>query len=208
MIYCVFLFFKFLTLLKFIKTNYIVFIMRSVIKKEILFDLSRAIEIFDKNLSFDELRKLSDHSIEDVALHKDLDMISITVLIYSLFKISNQLTPESKQKILNDLNFSYDALKDGNLGKYNSAVKRLFLDVREFNASIKEHLADVMQAGKIKKGQALLERGLSLGQAAGLMGLSNWDLQAYASKTVALSEHTESYPAKKRMVYAMEIFGI
>ena len=57
--------------------------MKEVIKKEILFDLGKAIEIL-KNTEVgdgEELKELSDHSIEDVAIHKDLDLISTTVLI-------------------------------------------------------------------------------------------------------------------------------
>jgi len=48
---------------------------------------------------------------------------------------------------------------------------------------------------------------LSIGQAAGLMGLSNWDLQQYASKTRALNSHHETIPATKRLAIALKFFG-
>jgi len=73
---------------------------------------------------------------------------------------------------------------------------------------VKEHLQDVMQAARIKKGTALLEKGLSVGQAAGLMGLSNWDLQQYAAKTTALRFEAETLPAKERMKLAFSMFGV
>ena len=65
-----------------------------------------------------------------------------------------------------------------------------------------------MQAARIKKGTVLLQRGLSIGQAAGLMGLSNWDLQEYASKTPYLAGHHEKVSAKTRLSNALKIFGI
>jgi len=54
----------------------------------------------------------------------------------------------------------------------------------------------------------LLQHGLSIGQAAGLMGLSNWDLQQYVGKTVFMDQHREQFPAKKRFRLALDIFGI
>ena len=42
----------------------------------------------------------------------------------------------------------------------------------------------------------------------GLMGLSNWDLQQYASKTNVMNHHKEIVPAKKRMMMAMKVFGL
>jgi len=49
---------------------------------------------------------------------------------------------------------------------------------------------------------------LSIGQAAGLMGLSNWDLQVYAGKTTAISEHKENIPVDKRIKIALQLFGV
>ena len=100
------------------------------------------------------------------------------------------------------------ALKEKNFGKYNRMIRVAYEVVRECSRNIKDHLDDVMQAARIKKGTALLERGLSIGQAAGLMGLSNWDLQAYAARTPAISGHSESMPAHLRMKKALELFGL
>ena len=65
-----------------------------------------------------------------------------------------------------------------------------------------------MDAAKIKKSALLLQKGLSIGQAAGLMGLTNWDLQEYAGKTTSTEGHNESLPAKKRFINALKIFGV
>ena len=40
------------------------------------------------------------------------------------------------------------------------------------------------------------------------MGLSNWDLQQYASKTSAFTNHREAIPATKRLQRALKIFGV
>ena len=184
--------------------------MKEVIKKEILYDLREAIKILEKreDKDFQELKVLSNHAIEDVAAHKDLDVISLTVLIYSIYKVVNCLNDQDYKDILLLLEKSENSLVRGNLGKYNSHIKKLFQIVEGCNAKVKEHLQDVMQAAKIKKGAILFRKGLSIGQAAGLMGLSNWDLQAYAGRTVVLGAHSEKVQAKKRLATAFKLFGV
>ncbi|HIG93114.1 TPA: hypothetical protein HA242_05420 [Candidatus Woesearchaeota archaeon] len=184
--------------------------MKEEIRKEILYDLAKAVEIMEvrEQKDVEELKVLSDHGIEDVALHKDLDLISVTVLIYSLYKVVQSLKEEEYQEILSQLKFARQYIEKVDLGKYNRSIKNVFGLVQKASPTVREHLQDVMEAAKIKKGTALLQRGLSIGQAAGLMGLSNWDLQQYAAKTPFLSEHWESIAAEKRMMSALKIFGV
>ncbi|MBS3127163.1 hypothetical protein J4228_03290 [Candidatus Woesearchaeota archaeon] len=184
--------------------------MEEEVKKELLYDLAEAIRILEEREEKDveELKTLSDHAIDDVALHKDLDVVSITVLIYSLYKVISQMEKQDYDDLLTELKDARKNLEQGNLGKYNRSVKTLFDIVRRSSDKIKEHLQDVMHAARIKKGTALLQRGLSIGQAAGLMGLSNWDLQHYAGKTTSLEQHKEKISASKRLGKALKIFGI
>jgi len=184
--------------------------MKEAIKKEIIHDLNRTIQILEKREAKDieELKVLSEQAIEDVALYKDLDLISVTVLIYSLYKIATCIPQEEYEDLLAELKFAKDHLEQTNLSRYNKSIKTLYKIIRKCNARVKAHLQDVMTAARIKKSESLLKRGLSIGQAAGLMGLSNWDLQQYAGKTTALEQHHESTPAKRRLLTALKIFGI
>ena len=184
--------------------------MEEAIRKEILYDVSQAIAILQQreNKDIEELRALSDHGIEDVAVHKNLDLISVTVLIYSLYKIVASISEKDYQNIVKELQNAKSSLEKNQLGRYNSNIKNLFQLIRKSNAKVKVHFQDVMEAAKIKKSAILFEKGLSIGQAAGLMGLSNWDLQAYTSKTTAMEQHEENMPAKKRVAVALKIFGV
>ncbi|MBT4651021.1 hypothetical protein HOC13_00695 [Candidatus Woesearchaeota archaeon] len=184
--------------------------MKAAVKKEILNDLRRTVEILevkDKN-DIEELRVLSDHAIEEVALYKDLDLISITVLIYSIYKVNNCMSDEDQKDLVTELKFIINHLEQGNLSRYNKSIKVLFGIVKRCDAKVKVHLQDVMTAAKIKNSSLLLQKGLSIGQAAGLMGLSNWDLQQYAAKTTYLGAHKETIPAKRRLQLALKIFGV
>jgi hypothetical protein len=184
--------------------------MKEVIRKEILYDLSETINILEKkeDKDIEELLRLSNHAIEDVALHKDLDVISITVLIYSIYKTINCVKDEDYQILLRKLKSAKKNLESKNFGGYNRNIRAMFIIVKNCSGKVKEHLQNVMQAARIKKGTILLEHGLSIGQAAGLMGLSNWDLQDYASKTASLEIKHEKIRASRRMATTLKIFEI
>jgi len=184
--------------------------MKEEIWKEILFDLTQAVKILRVKEAKDrgELKELSDHAIEDVALHKDLDLISMTVLLYSLYKIDACISKEDSRTILEEMEQALQGLEKRNLGKYNQHIKNIFKMIKSCNAKVKEHLNDVMHAARIKKGTALLEKGLSIGQAAGLMGLSNWDLQQYVGKTNIQEHEHEAVHAEQRVKNALQIFKV
>ncbi len=184
--------------------------MKEDIRKEILNDLQGAIIILQTRESKDieELKTLSDHSIEDIAVQKDLELVSVTVLLYSIYKVVSCMEEKNYDQLLQELQNAKISLEQRNLGKYNGSIKKLYELIRKCNAQVKEHLNDVMHAARIKKGATLLQRGLSIGQAAGLMGLSNWELQQYAGKSTALDQHTEKIPAQNRMKKALQLFGV
>lgn len=175
-----------------------------------MYDLDKALRILQEREATDveELKNLSDHAIEDIALQKDLELVSVTVLLYSLYKIINDIDAQNYNGIVTEMKAAKSGLEQKDLGKYNRGIKKLYELVRRGDSKIKEHLDDVMQAARIKKGTSLLQRGLSIGQAAGLMGLSNWDLQPYAGKTMVLDQHDETFPAQKRVTAALKLFGI
>ena len=185
-------------------------IMKDVIKKSILHNINKAILILErkKQMDVEAMKKLSDQAIEDVALYKDLDVVSMSVLFYSIYKVVDRLDEESFDYLINGMDVARVALQKNNFGMYNKSIKNMFTTVRGCNAKVKEHFQDVMDAARIKKGAVLLQKGLSLGQAAGLMGLSNWDLQEYAGRTVILGAHTEKIQARTRLETALRIFGV
>ncbi len=184
--------------------------MKDPIRKEILYVLSHAQEILQSKDGGDgeHLKELSDHAIEEVAAYKDMDLVSISVLIYSIYKILSDIKPEDYQDLIKELGNAQQNLEKSQFGRYNANIKTLFDLVRKSNAKVKTHLQDVMQAARIKKSAVLLHHGLSIGQAAGLMGLSNWDLQPYIGRTISQEQHHEKIPAVQRLGTALKMFGV
>ncbi|MEK6938521.1 MAG: hypothetical protein AABX04_05735 [Nanoarchaeota archaeon] len=184
--------------------------MKGVIKKDLLLILSKTIDILKTKDSSDieELKNLSEQAIEDVAVHKDIDLISATVLVYSIYKVLPEIKEEDYKDLMVELESALSNLQQNQLGRYNQKIKSLYDILRRDNSDVKMHLQDVMHAARIKKSASLLKKGLSIGQAAGLMGLSNWDLQQYVGGTTLLGQHKEIYPANKRLGLALKLFGV
>lgn len=184
--------------------------MKEVIRKTLFDALDRTVKILETKEAKDveELQSLSEEVIEEVAVYKDLDIVSLTVLIYSIYKVIITIPDKDYDVILAELRFARKHLQKNDLGKYNKSIKDLYNLVRKCDAKVKVHLQDVMHAAKIKKSASLLKKGLSIGQAAGLMGLSNWDLQQYVGKTTFMDQHTERKSAINRLKMAMRVFSV
>ncbi|MAF13562.1 MAG: hypothetical protein CMI53_01580 [Parcubacteria group bacterium] len=183
--------------------------MKEVVKKEILNLLTQAFDILkvreEENL--EKLKEVSNKGVESVALYKDMDLISITVMIHSLYKIITSVSANDYQYLLKDLEKAKNSLKNRNFRLYNKSIKLIYKIIHKGNAKVKDHLSDVLHAARVKKSAVLLSKGLSIGQAAGLMGLSNWDLQKYAGKTTTFEQHHEAVRADQRLINALKIFG-
>ncbi len=182
--------------------------MKEAIRKEIIFDLNQIHTLLEKTSNPEEIQKLSNHTIADVAAYKDIDIITMSVLIYALYKIYHIIKQEERDDLSERIIQAKTALGKRNLTEYNHQIKNIYTFIQSKGATIKEHLESVMQAARIKKGTVLLEHGLTMGQAAGLMGLSNWDLQEYASKTIALEPSKETIHTTKRLKIAYQLFNL
>ena len=195
---------------QFIKKENILLAMKEVVRKDILDLLNHSIEILKvkKEDNIEKLKSLSNKGVESVALYKDMDLISVTVLIYSLYKTVTCISPSDYQYLLKNMEKAKNNLANRNFRLYNKSIKLMFKIIHKCNAKVKIHLDDVLHAARVKKSAVLLSKGLSIGQAAGLMGLSNWDLQKYAGKTTAYEHHHEAVRADQRLMNAYKMFGV
>ena len=118
------------------------------------------------------------------------------------------MNEEDYKELLSKIKLARKALKDHKYRIYNQNIRKSFTIIKKSTPKVKQHLQSVLQAARIKKGTVLLQKGLSLGQASGLMGLSNWDLQEYASKTTYVEQGHEVISANTRLKKALQMFGV
>jgi len=183
--------------------------MLEAMRKSLLKDLNRAISILETKEPKDveELKVLSDHTIRDVTLYKNLDAISLAVLIYSIYKVLSCIQPEDYKQLLLEMKGASKHLELKQFGRYNSRMKTMFKIIKKCSNETKSHVQDVLQAARIKKGTTLLEQGMSVARVAELMGISRWDIMQYIGGTRILERHTEKVSATTRLQEAIKIFS-
>ncbi|MBT3450591.1 hypothetical protein HN448_01385, partial [archaeon] len=84
--------------------------MQEIMRKSLIKDIDSLITILNignnqKTVDTEALNKLSDHTVKDVALYKNLDAVSLAVLIYSISKIYSKLSEEKRKDLLTELSF-------------------------------------------------------------------------------------------------------
>ncbi|MBT4446275.1 hypothetical protein HOA92_03385 [archaeon] len=183
--------------------------MKEAMRQSLTKDIGKIITILQRNdaLTAKDLKDLSNHVINDVALYKNTDAATLAILIYSIYKSILCIEANKHDEVVRGLQILQSNLKLKQFTKYNSSMKQLFTLLKECDSRIKNHIQDVFYAAKIKKGTNLMERGLSIARAADLMGVSRWDVMQYGGSNVAVEQHSESWPASKRIALARKIFS-
>jgi len=160
--------------------------MNETIKKDILSILLGVIEILKTKEEADilEVRKLSNHTIHNATIFQDEDSISIAILIYALSKVMERSFGRiDYAKFLSSLDNARRYLEKDNEGDYRKTVKSIFSDISKLDRKIELYVEEVINQAQIKKGSKLHEHGVSIGKAADILGISQWELMNYVGKT-------------------------
>ena len=182
--------------------------MDEVVKKDILKVLSDVLEILkveDENDAV-HLREISNHTIHNASIFQDEDSVSIAILIYSLSKVIerkegkvnygvlSKMVVDARNKLASDMNENYRV-----------AIKKLFNFISTIDTKLKLYIEQVITQAEIKKGGKLYAHGISLGRAAEILGITQWELMFYIGKTNLTDIHG-GVSVKDRLNYARGLF--
>lgn len=182
--------------------------MDEVVKRDILNVLSDVINILDVEEEKDvaELRELSNHIIHDASIFQDEDSVSIAILIYSLSKVIERREGRMDYKVLLKLiTDSRRYLEQNKVDEYRKMVKKLFKFISTIDTKLKLYIEEVITQAEIKKGGKLYAHGISLGRAAEVLGISQWELMFYIGKT-KIADVRGGVKVKERLNYARSLF--
>ncbi len=182
--------------------------MDALVKKDILKVLSNVANILEIEEEKDivEIRELSNHTIHNASIFQDEDSISIAILIYSLSKVIERR--EGKLNYQNLLRLIQDAKKNleyDRIDVYRKTIKKLFNFISTIDTKLKLYIEQVINQAEIKKGSKLYAHGISLGRAAAILGISQWELMFYIGKT-KLTDVKGGVDVKTRLNYARSLF--
>ena len=160
------------------------------------------------------LRELSDQKIHTACCIQDIESITITIVLYSLSKLVERKEKleinkwgSFVKKFNSVLSTAIDALKDNNLPKYREYILKSKSTIESLSIDLKPYIKDVLQNASINKASRLYEHGISLGQTASLLGVTQWELLAYTGQRMQETNLSESLEVKKRARMAMEFFS-
>lgn len=182
--------------------------MKEKIKKDLLDILNRVIGIIEVKEKKDitELKDLSDHTIHNSSVFQDEDSIRIAVAIYAISKIIYRKKGNIPEEIVVEIVKARNCLKNNQFESYRAAVRDLFRRISKIDDELSLYVQEVIKQGEIKKGGKLYEHGISMAQAADVLGISAWELMNYVGKTRIADIPYEKTGVRQRLKFARGLF--
>ena len=184
--------------------------MHEIIKRDIISVLSKVAEILKVKEETDvaEIKELSNHVIHNASVFQDEDSISIAILIYSLSKIIERKQRDLDYgKVMKMMNSAIDSLNSNQDDSFRKSVKEMFTFIRTMDEKLKLYIHEVINQAQIKKGCKLCEHGISVGRAAEVLGISQWELMHYLGKTTIMDQLEDPVSVAKRLKIARSLFS-
>lgn len=162
-----------------------------------------------------KLRDLSNQTIHSASLVQDAGSIALAVIVYSLAKIierGDNRKIKHWDKVANKIedftSLAITALKEGKIEAYESYLERIRSAITSVSANLKPYISDVLERAAINKASKIYEHGISMGQTAKLLGISQWELSEYlGQKLVEIKAGEDPLSAKHRAEMALEFFS-
>jgi TRAP-type mannitol/chloroaromatic compound transport system substrate-binding protein len=162
-----------------------------------------------------QLKDLSNQTIHCASTEQDLGSILIAIVVYSLGKLlekKDSLQIKNWNKFIKKFNAILDlaikAAKEGNEERYEAYLGMARKTLSSLSVNLKPYIEEVMRKASINKASKIYEHGISLGQTANLLGISQWELSEYTGQTsIADTNYNNTINTKKRAQMAMEFFG-
>lgn len=139
---------------------------------------------------YEKVQDLSNHVIHNASIYQDELSLKTAVFIYSLGKTmgtakirEEEEFPHFSRKIKRKIDRLIKSLKQEKRDEASNLLKEAISEVSELDDSFGTHLKKVIIGSKIKKASKIYEHGISLGRAAEIVGLSEFELMDYIGPT-------------------------
>lgn len=147
----------------------------------------------------------SNHIIHCSAIFQKQESIQTAVVIYALAKILER-GKTIDARILDAMAHAIEFMEMENLRGFNTEIKNMLDMINTVDDQLSRYMQHIVTEAQIKKGSRIYEHGISLGQTAKMLGLSQWELMKYVGKTRMSEEIAETVPIKNRIMFARTLF--
>ncbi|MBW2971160.1 hypothetical protein KY320_03295 [Candidatus Woesearchaeota archaeon] len=178
--------------------------MEPTIKEDLINILAKALEIINQG-NFFELKELSNHTIHNASIFQDEYSVSIAVIMYALSKILERGKP--KLDTINSLmKDAVQVLSKDDWDSYKAITKEMFKFIADIDSRLKLFIDEVVRQAEIKKSSKIYYHGISLGQAASILGVSQWELMNYVGHTKMMDEGYERPDVVEKVKFTRSLF--
>jgi hypothetical protein len=176
------------------------------VRKEIIQLLDKVIQSLDKN-DILGLQDLSNHIIHSASIFQDEYSVSAAVIVFALSKII-QRESFIDARITTLLKKAIHHLRKYQINKYTLDIRKLISLISNTDSKLGLYIQHVMDEAHVKKASKIYDHGISLGQTAQILGISQWELMKYIGHTKIPDNLVEKVNIRKRLKYVNELFGL
>ncbi len=185
-----------------------------MIEKEHILEVLRQAYGAVKNEDTPLLRELSNQTIHSVSIYQDPDSLAIAVTIYALAKIFEKGDIKDSKKwniflsrTLKCLDRACYFLQNDKLQYFRREIIRIRNTLNMF-VHLKDYIQEVFRKSSINKASRVYEHGISRAETASLLGISQWELAAYASVPIITDlDLTITKPIRERIKFTEDLFN-
>ncbi|MEK6910402.1 MAG: hypothetical protein AABW82_01380 [Nanoarchaeota archaeon] len=161
-----------------------------------------------------KLKDLSNQTIHCAACNQDSGSTAIGIISYALSKLIERSDYKRiknwqgfVQKFNSALDLAIKAAEEDNLEAFESHVIRARQAILSASPNLKHYLEETLRKSSINRASKMYEHGISLGQTAKLLGLTQWELSEFAGQSRPDEYKATALSAKQRAKMALEFFS-
>lgn len=163
-----------------------------------------------------KLKDLSNQTLHSASTQQDHGSIAIAVLVYTISKLIERkenmrlkLWNKFVKRFNSYLSLAVIAILEGKIESYESYLEQSRKSIESISVNLRPYIQEVLRKASINKASRIYEHGISLGQTAKLLGVTQWELAEYTSQSsrASDSDYNRTVDARKRAQTALEFFS-
>ncbi|MDO8563571.1 MAG: hypothetical protein Q7R87_01030 [Nanoarchaeota archaeon] len=161
-----------------------------------------------------KLKDLSNQTIHCAACNQDSGSTAIGIISYALSKLIERSDYKRiknwqgfLQRFDSSIELAIKAAEEDNLVAFESHVIRARQAILSASPNLKHYLEETLRKSSINRASKMYEHGISLGQTAKLLGLTQWELSEFAGQSRPDEYKATALSAKQRARMALEFFS-
>ncbi|NMA44476.1 MAG: hypothetical protein GX950_01530 [Candidatus Diapherotrites archaeon] len=175
------------------------------------YDLNEVLVLFREKRTL-ELRGLSNRLIREAAAENDYVKAELGVIAYALHKIESKshfvnspIWGKIKASVFKNIESAIFASKQKKTDLLLSYLKKIIGSINEADSNLGYYASSIYDKAKVKQASLAYSYGLSISQAAALVGADKKELQNYIGYTTMHDEEMEAKGIVKRVSELKEL---